>query len=219
MRYHKIYTLFDQPFRRKRMKVMAAYFQIKENTRVLDVGGTVYNWSFLSILPQLTIVNIEPKPKDFPSKFTYIQADARCLPFRDNEFDLVYSNSVIEHVGDFRSQERMAKEVQRVGKSYYVQTPNYWFPVEPHLLTPFFHWLPRGAQRRTIRYLTTWGILARPTPEQCRRFFKTTRLLTMSEVKRLFPDATFINEKYFGLVKSINAVHRSCVSSESSGHA
>lgn len=201
------------------MKVMAAYFQIKENTRVLDVGGTVYNWSFLSILPQLTIVNIEPTPKDFPSKFTYIQADARCLPFRDNEFDLVYSNSVIEHVGDFRDQEQVANEIQRTGKCYYVQTPNYWFPVEPHLLTPFFHWLPKGLQSRTIRYLTTWGIWARPTPKQCKWFLETTRLLTISEMKELFPDASFINEKYFGLVKSISAVRQSRVSSGSSGHA
>ena len=74
--------------------------------------------------------------------------DGRALPFRDEAFDVVFSNSVIEHVGDAASQRRFAREVARVGRAYWVQTPNRWFPVEQHLLTPLVHWLPKSWQRR-----------------------------------------------------------------------
>ena len=60
----------------------------------------------------------------------------------DNEFDIVFSNSVIEHVGDFWKQKLFSSEIQRVGKRYFVQTPSFWFPYEPHTLIPFYQFFP-----------------------------------------------------------------------------
>jgi hypothetical protein len=113
------------------------------------------------------------------------RGDGRQLPFRDAAFDVVFSNSVIEHVGDAASQERFAREVARVGRSYWVQTPNRWFPVEQHLLTPLVHWLPRRWQRAILRRGTVWEALTRPTPD--RRDFYIEHFLSDVRLPELPP--------------------------------
>ena len=115
-------------------------------------------------------------------------ADARQMPFADGAFDVVFANSIIEHVGDQASRQTFAAEVRRVGKRYYVQTPNQWFPVEPHLWTPFIHYLPAPLQKRLLRNFTVWGWLVRPTQQGCEEFVDQVRLLTVRELKALFPD-------------------------------
>ena len=73
----------------------------------------------------------------------WISRDATNLhEFGDASFDIAFSNSVIEHLSTFENQARMAAEVRRVARAYWVQTPNFWFPIEPHFLVPAWHWLP-----------------------------------------------------------------------------
>jgi SAM-dependent methyltransferase len=107
--------------------------------RVLDLGcGRI---GLRALEPQLDItgVDLQPRP-DYPGPF--VQADAADgLPFADGRFDLVYCSSVIEHVPPER-RAAFAAELRRVGRGFYVQTPAYSFPVEPHALLPFAHWLP-----------------------------------------------------------------------------
>jgi len=137
-----------------------------------------------------------------------VVGDGCCLPFKDNAFDVVFSNSVIEHVSNWDNQRKFAREVARVGRSYYVQTPNRWFFVEPHLITPFIHFFPRSWQRRLLRNFTLWGLMTRPTAAQCEAFFREIRLLTEVEMKTLFPDAKIAKETIAGFSKSFMALKR-----------
>jgi hypothetical protein len=110
-------------------------------------------------------------------------------------------------VGDWDSQSRFAGEVRRVARRYFVQTPDPRFPVEPHLLTPAVHWLPRKWQSRLLRNFTLWGLITRPSPESCVRFHAELRLLNAREMLRLFPGARLLRERWLGLPKSLIAVY------------
>jgi hypothetical protein len=206
---HGVYEYFIRRYRPRRMRQLADYFGLTRQTRVLDVGGTLTNWNLLPFRPRLTLLNLYEQIDNLPEDVTYVRGDACDMPFEDQEFDLVFSNSVIEHVGSWETQEGMAREIQRVGRSYYVQTPNYWFPIEPHLLAPGFHWLPRSIRRSLIRNFTLWGWFTRPGKEKCAAFVDETQLLKPQEMKSLFPEAELLREKLFFMDKSIIAAYRS----------
>jgi SAM-dependent methyltransferase len=183
---------------------------ITASTRILDVGGTPANWTLLGVQPQVTMLNLPRAMESGDDGLPWVFADGLDLPFRDKSFDVVFSNSVIEHVGDPRRQERFAREVARVGVRYFVQTPNRWFPVEHHLLTPLIHFLPRRWQRRLVNKFTIWEWIARPRPDQ-RSFFlehylRDIRLLDSRAMRRLFPGARIVRERFLGLTKSLIAV-------------
>ena len=183
---------------------------INGSTRILDVGGTPANWSLLTVRPRVTIVNLPRAMEPGENRLPWIFADGCQLPFRDKSFDVVFSNSVIEHVGEQSRHEQFAHEIARVGVRYFVQTPNRWFPVEHHLLTPMVHFLPRRWQRRIIEKFTIWEWLTRPRPDQ-RSFFlehylRDIRLLDGRAMRRLFPDARLIRERFLGITKSLIAI-------------
>ena len=128
--------------------------------------------------------NIAAVP-DYPGPF--VRADpATGLPFADDEFDIVYCNSVIEHVPRAR-RAAFAAELRRVGRGWLVQTPAWSFPLEPHALLPFAHWLPPAARRRY------WRLGAAGSWEQI-------ELLRRRELEALFGPAHA--ERFAGLVKS-----------------
>lgn len=137
---------------------------------------------------------------------SWVVADARQLPFKDQAVDVLFCNSVIEHVGTFENQRLMANECRRVSRRYWVQTPNREFPVEPHLMTPFIHWLPRKVQRRLLRNFTLWGLWSRPTEERCDRFMGEVRLMDPGEMRQLFAEAEIWHERMLGLSKSLVAI-------------
>ncbi|MEA2014065.1 MAG: methyltransferase domain-containing protein, partial [Thermodesulfobacteriota bacterium] len=167
-----------------------------------------FNWMLLGFSPYVTLLNLAV-PRERESNFTWVVADGRYLPFKEGAFELAYSNSVIEHLGIFENQQLFAAECRRVGRRYYVQTPNKWFFVEPHLITPFIHWLPRGIQKVLLRNLTVWGWITRPSREYCESFMREVRLLDKVELRQLFPDADIIHERFLGVSKSIIAVKAS----------
>jgi SAM-dependent methyltransferase len=72
----------------------------------------------------------------------YVQGDACALPFADGEFDIVFSNAVIEHVGGVERQQELVSEAIRVGSRVFITTPNRRFPIEVHTRLPLVHWLP-----------------------------------------------------------------------------
>jgi len=134
--------------RRRRHERFFALTGLTAGARVLDVGCGALGLRSLEPDMDITGVDLVERP-DYPGPF--VRADAADgLPFADNEFDLVYCSSVIEHVPPAR-REDFAAEIRRVGRGWFVQTPAFTFPIEPHSLLPFAHWLPIGLRRRYWR--------------------------------------------------------------------
>ena len=176
---------------------------------LLDVGGTQAVWETLGFVNQpdiqITLINVEPHATSYPN-LSSIRGDARDMrQFGRHQFDVVYSNSVIEHVGDLDDMRRMAREVQRVGKSYFVQTPYRYFPIEPHFVFPFFHFLPRPLQIALVQRFHLGWSEPKPERELAEQAVDLIRLLTLNEMRALFPDAHIKKERLFGLTKSLIA--------------
>jgi len=180
-------------FRRRRMEKFLELVPSDRPVRILDLGGTAAYWKALPALygspnVEIMIVNLgQEESRDANLLVRHGDACATGLP--DMSFDLVHSNSVIEHVGGWSKIEAMAREVRRLAPSYFIQTPNFWFPVEPHYKLPFVQYLPMPIRRAVTR----------DDPERI-------RLLSVGEMRRLFPDAELWRERLFGFTKSMVAI-------------
>jgi ubiquinone/menaquinone biosynthesis C-methylase UbiE len=205
--YSAIYKPFFRKFRSERLRRLCEVCGISENSRILDVGGSYYTfWVYSPVKPKVTILNLKASwlECDEPG-FSTMLGDGRALPFENKSFDVVVSNSVIEHLGEWQQQQIFAEEIRRVGRSYWVQTPNRGFFIEPHFLAPLIHFLPKQYRKRLARYFTVWGLTIRPTPKQVDDLVEEISLLNKPEVQELFPDAEIICEKWCGMTKSIIA--------------
>ncbi len=146
-------------------------------------------------------------PEAVPGIETLI-GDGCHLPFEDQSFDIVFSNSVIEHVGSWENQKLFAKEILRVGKKVWVQTPARECPIEPHYLAPFVHYMSPRWQKRWLRHLTPWGWMEKPDQNAVDQMVETTRLLTRREMEELFPRCQIIEEKLLGFLPKSHVVLR-----------
>lgn len=193
--------------RQKRFKLFQNLIQdLPRPVKIIDVGGTGLFWERMGFIGQagvhITILNLKPTPVNHEG-FTSVVGDARDLKqFGDQEFDIAFSNSVIEHVGSFDDQQKMAGEMMRVAKKIFLQTPNYYFPLEPHFLFPFFQFLPLKLQTELVVNFNLGWYNKVPDREKAVQICRSVRLLKKSELKRLFPEASFYEEKFFGVVKS-----------------
>ena len=196
--------------RRKRFILFEQLYDLLEDRqiRVLDLGGTESFWSSMGFLSRrnidITILNIEEQQVSHASVKSVV-GDGRCMrEYKDEEFDVVFSNSVIEHVGTLEAQMQMASEIRRVGRRYFVQTPNRYFPMEPHFLFPFFQFLPLSLATWLVIHLKL-GWYGLCDPQHAREAVESIRLLTEKEMKMLFPAAVIYREKFWGLTKSLVA--------------
>ena len=193
-------------FRHRRARWVQKEFQSCKS--VIDLGGSPATWEGLTFADRITIVNLQERPPDkaLNSKSHYVRANALLTPFRDQEFDLAFANSVIEHVGETKQQETFASEMLRVGKRVYCQTPNRWFPVEPHYLALLVHWLPRAYFTYFVhRYMTVHGLITKPSREKHERVKAGIRLLNRRELQRLFPGCKIKTERFLCIPKSYAA--------------
>jgi Methyltransferase domain len=211
MKLFTIRRLFFATFRRQRMRRFYATFRPTSQTRLLDIGGDPRTWLFEACSCEpvpVTLVNLRfSNPAAFnDSRFTAVHGDATQLPIESQSFDIAYSNSVIEHLTTWERQQAFASEARRVARSLWIQTPARHFPIEPHLLTPFFQYLPRQLQVRSARHFTLWGLLSKPSATEVDEFISQIRLLTLREMKHLFPDCLILKERVFGITKSYIAI-------------
>jgi hypothetical protein len=199
--------------RARRMERFAAEFSLSPDLRVLDVGGNPGIWATVdeSIRPRITYLNLPRAAEPADDRANLVFGDGCHLPFADQSFDIAFSNSVIEHVGGAGAQARFAGEIQRVGKKYWVQTPNRLFPVEQHLLTPLIHWLPRAWQRSLVPHVTVWALITETGPAERQFYFdhflNDIQLLTAPELAALFPGSHLIRERFLGWTKSLIATN------------
>lgn len=174
---------------------------------ILDVGGTVEYWrTMYSDRPptmKISLLNLYPQQAN-SSDFLWLEGDATNMSnVKNGEFDIIFSNSVIEHVGTFGDQKRMADEIIRIGKSYFIQTPNRYFPIEPHFLFPFYNLLPMFIK---VVLLTNFSLGYMPkakNKQEAINIINSVRLLNEKELRILFPNAKLKKERFLGITKSL----------------
>ena len=177
--------------------------------QILDVGGTIGMWQrHRSELPEnihVTLLNrgFEARPR--LSYISYVAADAREMTiFPDRHFDICFSNSLIEHLG-VMEQVAVANEIRRVAKGYFVQTPNRYFPMEPHFLVPGWQFLPIWLRARLLQKRDFGWMKRVPDPALARESVDSIHLLTERGLRELFGDARIYREKIGPLTKSLIA--------------
>ncbi len=205
----------QKSFRMKRMRRFASALRPASSQRILDVGGSAEIWRFLPQVRNVVLLNM-PRAGEGQTAaavgLRYVHGDGCRLPFADGSFDIVFSNSVIEHVGSEEAQQEFAREVARVGRAYWIQTPNRHFPIETHLLTPLVHLFPRRLRAAIVRRFTVWDWVRRPAADEKRfyieHFIADIHLLSAAQMRRLFPDAVIVRERFFLFTKSLIAWRR-----------
>ena len=126
-----------------------------ESMSVIDLGGTAEAWRRAPVRPaSLHIINLEQEASEVPTWIHIDRADACKLPahISSRRYNLVFSNSVIEHVGGHSQRQRFADTIHTLADTHWVQTPYRYFPIEPHWLFPGFQFLPLSARAKISRH-------------------------------------------------------------------
>jgi len=176
---------------------------------ILDVGGQEEFWKALDLsrMPpmQITLLNRYPLRPQGPSMNSMVGDSRDMSQIGSRAFDVVFSNSVLEHVGGLREQKAMARECLRVGKKHFIQTPNRYFPLEPHFLVPFFQFFPTQLRAWLHHHFDLgWWRKAKNYYEALEEV-ESIRLLSCREFAYLFPQSKIWREKLFGITKSFVA--------------
>lgn len=198
-------------FRRRRL---ALFLELASSfpppVTVLDVGGEQRFWEVMHLAGnpsfRITLLNITPQSVTH-ANLNSLAGDAADLSrFSDSQFDVAFSNSVIEHLGSVDRQQRMADEMRRIGRSYYVQTPNRRFPLEPHFLLPWYQYYPEWLQVGLLQRFRLGWYPPIPDVQAARQHVRSHHLLSEAELQRLFPGARIEKERVLGMVKSFVVV-------------
>jgi hypothetical protein len=193
-----------------RQRRLDFFFQLVQTLpkpiKILDVGGTMDYWQSAQNYDLSNIRIVLLNKINFDSKrhnISSIVGDARNMSVINNlEYDISFSNSVIEHVGDESDQFQMAREMRRVSKRYYLQTPNRYFVLEPHTVFPLFQFFPLWLKVFLLNNYKLGWYGKCMSKSEAREKAKETRLLTAREIAKMFPRSILRKEKVFGLTKS-----------------
>lgn len=221
---HTIYVQLFKIWRSKRMLLFEEMIDPQQQDVLLDVGGHPSTWvNRPQITKRIDCLNLHriqwpteteseylPNPTDAANEYriTTIPGDGCALNYSDESYDILFSNSVIEHVGGWEQQRAFASEARRVGKKIWVQTPAFECPLEPHFLAPFVHWLPVAIRRLVTRWFTPWGWFNRPSQAITDRTIEHTRLLTKRQMQELFPDCKILTESLIWFIPKSYIAYR-----------
>lgn len=220
-----IFLKVSRKSREKRAEIFRSFFAISENTKILDIGsedGSNINFYLQGTkvrpenvyLADISEAILQSGKEKFGYQTVLLDESAK-LPFSDKFFDIIFCSSVIEHVTiskekvwemtdekefsklSFARQTILANEIQRVGRSFFVQTPNRNFIFETHSWLPFIGFLPRPLMIKALKFFNRFWIKL-TTPD--------FNLLDRKQMQTLFPQAEIISERKFGMIKSIIAI-------------
>jgi len=195
-------------FRGKRQQMFLNFVNKLNLKSVLDIGGTQEYWRVHNEKNHhLNIVLLNLREENVTSNnFISRVGDATDLKeFADGAFDVVFSNSVIEHLYTQANQIKMANEVRRVGRNYFIQTPNKCFPIEPHYLFFCFQFLPNSLKISLLQNFPLGHVGRIKNKADAQNQIDEIRLLNKKELKNLFPDSTIFEEKFLWFTKSFIA--------------
>jgi hypothetical protein len=205
---------FVSKLRRNRLELLLPIIDaFPTPVKILDVGGTAIFWerAHADILKkcQITILNIVDISTDGLKNIFSVKGDARNLKeYPDFSFDICFSNSVIEHVGTLQDQSQMANEIGRVAKCYFVQTPYRYFVIEPHFLLPFWQLWPIPLRVALFRRFRLGWMGKEPNTFRAKSEVEQIRLISIRELRWLFPEAQIYKEKLGPFIKSLIAIRR-----------
>ena len=210
--HHKKNSFVNQ-FRQKRFELLKNGIEKliqKDHFKILDIGGDIQYWKNIGWQHpacKIHLLNLyESKvPENETDQFSSSVGNGLSLEYKKGEVDLIFSNSVIEHVGSYANQQIFASEVRRVSDKYIVQTPSIWFPLEPHSLIPLFQFLPHSIRALLIM---TFNINYFPKAKTYKAAIKvshSTLMFTHKRFKQLFPEAEIQVERFLGIPKSYTA--------------
>ncbi|MBV5347439.1 methyltransferase domain-containing protein [bacterium] len=213
--WHNFIHPLTSYFRKQRGTYLRSKFPELGTYHICDLGGSRHFWEKLSIsdliYKNITIYNISAGETQsihstggICSDIKIVIYDGLKIPVADATFDLLVCNSVLEHVPP-QHRAKLVIEMKRVAKRIFIQTPAYSFPIEPHFIMPFVHWLPRSVGFWLI-HCSPWRLLSRPSVETIASYYWGTQLLRKSDIEELFPGETIQYEKFFGIIKSYYVV-------------
>ena len=210
-----IFSKLSYKSRLKKLELFNKVMSPTQDTKILDIGAEIspmgnrglqlidsYSWKENITATNISEDHISLINKHYPQIKTKA-ADACNLPWPDKSFDVIYCNAVIEHVGDFARQKKMASEIMRVGKRWFVTTPNRWYPFEFHMRLPFVTWLPGYA------YLWCGKIVHYNHISKKYVFwskYEHLRLLSAGEMKECFSSSQIVKQKITFMPETIISI-------------
>jgi len=210
-----VYAPIMKRFRGRRFALFRDLVKPLRSDSLLDVGGYPGTWTAHEpVVGRIDCLNIDADAAAWdaasaPEHHLSMVAGNGCdLAYRDRSYDIVFSNSVIEHVGGWREQQDFAREVRRVGDGLWIQTPAFECPIEPHFIAPLIHYLPVKWRYALVRWITPWGWLQRPDRKMVREMVDNIRLLTKREFSELFPDCEILTERMLGVIPKSYVAYR-----------
>ena len=191
--------------RSRRWAMLKEEFPQLVDMNVVDLGGTPDTWRQADVHPlHVTCVNLQFGGGEVPSWITMVEADA-CQASTLGHFDLVFSNSTIEHVGGHARRNEFVAVVKALAPHHWVQTPNRYFPVEPHFVFPAAQFLPTRPRAWIAEHwpLSNAGAVAGKSAREC---VLEIEVLSATELRHYFEESRIIRERVLGLTKSLIAV-------------